>query len=109
MKNYDYAKAKQLIEKHSKELEEASLGMHEDWGWTAETIWEDGEYKIDLDKSPEIAGISGSRWATPTIELIFKDGTEKMISCYEGENSGIPDATAIAMHLKPSKKPLSAE
>ncbi len=109
MKNYDYSKAKELIEKHSSDLQEASLGMHEDWGWTAETIWEDGEYKKNLDEKPEIAGISGSRWATPTIELIFKDGNEKMIPCFVGENSGIPDEAAIAMYLKPSGKPLQEE
>ncbi len=109
VKNYDYDKAKELIEKHSLHLQKASLGMHEDWSWTAETVWEDGEYKKNLDETPEIGGIKGSRWATPSIELIFKDGSEKMIPCFEGENSGMPDLMAKAMRPKPSQTPLSNE
>lgn len=118
MKNYDFSKAKQLIEENKENLESASLGMHEDWFWTAETIWENGEYKKELFKGDLeqeyqkyveacnsckegldnlmnvmdqfehifIAGISGSSWATPTIQLEFKDGTSKMLSCYQGDS-----------------------
>lgn len=90
MKNYDFNKAKQLIEENKENLESASLGMHEDWFWTAETIWENGEYKKELFKDQFehicIAGISGSSWATPTIQLKFKDGTSKMLSCYQGDS-----------------------
>lgn len=41
MKYYDYNKAKTLIES-TPNLAEASLGMREDWFWTAKTVWEDG-------------------------------------------------------------------
>lgn len=34
-----------------------------------------------------IAGIYGSDWATPTLQLIFEDGEEQMIPCYKGESS----------------------
>ena len=116
MKKYNFIKAKQLIDKHKDNLERASLGMHEDWFWTAETIWENGEYKRELpDNADEIneayiqarkngmsllsddanlykdkiliAGIYESYWATPTLRLIFKDGTDKMISCHDGGES----------------------
>ena len=94
MKTYDFLKAKQLISENAENLVSASLGMHEDWAWTAETIWENGEYKSDFPtdevslEKHEIAGINGSTWATPTIELIFKDGEERMHACYKGESSG---------------------
>ena len=94
MKTYDFLKAKQLISENAENLVSASLGMHEDWAWTAETIWENGNYKSDFPtdeeslEKHEIAGINGSTWATPTIELIFKDGEEKMHACYKGKSSG---------------------
>ena len=58
--------------------------MHEDWGWTSETIWENGEFTKDLDTLKGIAGICGSSWATPTIELLFKDGRTEAMPCHDG-------------------------
>lgn len=83
MKNYNFNKAKQLIAENSENLESASLGMHEDWFWTAETIWENGNYKTELNDETTIGYIAGSSWGTPTLQLSFKDGTEKMIACSE--------------------------
>ena len=87
MKHYDFKKAKELIAKNITDLESASLGMHEDWGWTSETIWRDGKYTESFDKGAdeidfEIAGINGSSWATPTLELIFKNGEPFVRSTY---------------------------
>jgi len=82
MKTYDFKKAKKLIGYHADDILSASLGMHEDWYWTAETVWEDGKYIKDLDKSPNICGIKESRWATPTLTLDFKDGTERSFECF---------------------------
>lgn len=78
MKTYDFNEAKSLIENTSN-LESASLGMHEDWLWTAESVYEDGEFTIELNEDTKIGGLNGSSWATPTLQLCFKDGTEKMI------------------------------
>ena len=128
MKYYDFHKAKRLIEKYKNDINSASLGMHEDWFWTAEDIWENGEYirvlpdnadelqeqyiearnkglsmylphKDDENAEPNpefdkytahcISGIYGSAWATPTLQLCFKDDTEKMIPCHDnGESDG---------------------
>lgn len=113
MKKYNFKKAKELIEKYRDTLVSATLGMHEDWFWTAETIFENGEYKRELpDNADEIyenfikarkegmsllsedvapyrekiliAGIYGSYWATPTINLKFTDDSSKMIPCHDG-------------------------
>ena len=78
MKEYDFDKAKAIIEKNKENVKSASLGINEDWFWTAETIWENGEYK---NNKTTIGGIGGSSWATPTLQLLFKDGSEKMIEC----------------------------
>ena len=58
MKYYDYKKAKQIITENQQNLKRASLGMHEDWFWTAETIWENGEFKHELpDNAMELENI----------------------------------------------------
>lgn len=112
MKLYDFNKAQALIEENKDDLREASLGMHEDWYWTSQTVWEDGLYAKDLftgDMQSEfdefvkerkntggvysdkfqhimIAGLPGSGWATPTLQLVFIDGSEKMIPCFIGKS-----------------------
>lgn len=88
MKNYDFEKAVEIIDSQKANIETAELGMHEDWMWTAETVFEDNEYTTDLSKQDlTIGGISGSSWATPTLHVVFKDGSEKMLPCYSGESS----------------------
>lgn len=88
-KEYDFKKAKQLIEEKKNEIESASLGMAGDWSWTAETVWEKEEgFVIDLDTVEVIAGISGSDWATPTLEMELTDGGTLRVSCFTGESKG---------------------
>lgn len=87
MKQYDYLKAKRYIDENREKILYASLGMDEDWWWTAETVFKNGEFVINLqEKELEIAGISGSSWATPTLEIVFKDGTSEKFNCYVGES-----------------------
>lgn len=89
MKYYDVAKAKKLIEDNISSINSASLGMDEDWFWTAETIFEDGAFTIDLENTGGfIGGINGSVWATPTLEIEYKDGSIRKYNCYIGESDG---------------------
>ena len=88
MKKYDFKKARDLIEAEKEVLAEAILGMHEDWFWTGETVWKNGKYAANLATVTEIAGISGSSWATPVIKLKYNDGKERFLECYKGESSG---------------------
>lgn len=86
MKNYAFKKAKTFIENHRETISEVSLGMNEDWFWTAETIFQDNAFAVDLD-DPElkIGGINGSSWATPTMEVTYFDGDSEKIEVSEGE------------------------
>lgn len=84
---YNYSKAKEIINAEMG-LESALLGMHEDWWWTSETIWQDGHFLCDLTDGDKIAGINGSNWATPTLCLRYKDGRERFIKCAQGESTG---------------------
>lgn len=84
MASYDFEKAKQIIKLYKKDgLTQASLGMGEDWYYTAETVWEDGKYIKKLNNKTNIGGITGSFWATPIIELIFKNETIIRFNCYK--------------------------
>jgi hypothetical protein len=117
MKKYNYDKAKKLIDENKDNILSASLGMHEDWFWTADTIWENGQYKKILLTNDEagkrceeyldkrrggmsllseeamsyddfmVNGLFCSDWATPTLQLCFADGNDKMIPCYQDEEA----------------------
>ncbi|HEM3626024.1 TPA: hypothetical protein U1C37_000410 [Streptococcus suis] len=80
---YDFKKAKSLIEAERENIESAYLGMREDWYWTAESVYENGEFTVDLDTVETIAGIPGSSWATPYLEIKYKDGSSKMVPCHD--------------------------
>ncbi len=84
MKQYDYLKAKKIINQNKDEITSAELGMAGDWFGTAETIYQDGKYTIDLDMPKlKIAGIDGSHWATPMLKLEYKDGEYQKFDCYK--------------------------
>ncbi len=88
MKKYNTCFIKNYIEEHKEEIETVTCGMREDWGWTAETIFEDGELSTDYNWESEhisVAGISGSTWATPVMRVEFKDGREEVVDCYEDD------------------------
>lgn len=141
MKKYDYSLAKKIIEKFVDldVLKEASLGMHEDWFWTAETIWEDGEYKRTILSTEEademyeaskkarengmsfldsefekfkgcfIGGIIGSGWATPVIGVVFKDGHEETFNCFVGDGEQEDILKKIENQMLWARGPLSGD
>ena len=89
MAKYDYASAKRYIQMHADQIEVALLGMEEDWFWTAEEVFMDGRFIIDLETpNLEIVGIDSSFWATPTLQVNFKDGRVVTKPCFVGEVGG---------------------
>ena len=88
MKKYDFKKAKELITRAAGtgQLVDASMGMYEDWFWTGVGVWSEGKFIKSLDEEPELAGLSSSSWATPSLMLLFADGTERIFSCFTGES-----------------------
>lgn len=87
MKYYDFKKAKQIIEERKESISIAQLGMAEDWFWTANTVFRDGSFIIDLDTVKEICGIFGSEWATPTLSIVYKDDLEENIEVSTGSHT----------------------
>ena len=85
MKHYNPKFIREYIQCHASELETVSIGMEEDWSWTAETIFEDGvlspRFDWDKDRIP-VAGITGSTWATPVMAVLFVDGHEERVECW---------------------------
>ncbi len=80
---YDFKKAKKLIEEAAKtgDLVKASLGMEEDWYWTAQSVWDkEVGFLEELDNTKTIAGIDGSNWATPTLRLEYQNRASEDIT-----------------------------
>lgn len=84
-KLYDFKKAKELIdvEVDNADVDKVFLGTLSDYFWTAETVWEKGKYIINLGKVKTIAGIPGSDWDTPIINIYYSDGKEKKFECFK--------------------------
>lgn len=87
MKYYSTNIIREFIEAHKENIETVECGMREDWSWTADTIYSNGEYQIDVSgSSVRIAGINGSYWATPIMEVTYKDGRREILDCYTDDN-----------------------
>lgn len=78
-KSYDPQKIKSIIDSNIDQIECAICGTSSDWHYTAETVYENGEYLIDLDGKEfvEIAGIRGSDWDSPVMVVYFNDGSSE--------------------------------
>ena len=72
---YDFAKAKSIIDENADDIVMATLYMAPDYEWTAETVWKDGAYTMDLlDPNATVAGLRYSLWASPALNLLYRDG-----------------------------------
>ena len=84
MRYYAPEIARKYIENNKANIKSVDMGMKEDWFSTAVTVFEDGEYYVDLTgKTVCLAGIPASEWATPVMRVTFVDGTEKERSCWK--------------------------
>jgi hypothetical protein len=83
MKKYDFKRAQEVIEmEKASGLVSATLGMREDWNYTADEVWSKEDSYSEAFLAREIAGISFSAWATPWMSLTFEDGREKSFPIY---------------------------
>lgn len=105
MKKYNTKFIKDYIEKNRDKIDTVSCGMREDWGWTADTVYENGEFKKGLQwnsGSIEIMGISGSYWATPVMNVTFKNGQTKTVECWfsDGETASDKEISDMKMFAR---------
>lgn len=86
MKYYSKKIITDFIEAYKQEIQSVDVGMDEDWFWTAETVWnvEVGYYNCMITDNDNItiAGIGGSRWATPVMRVYYNDDSIRIIPCY---------------------------
>ncbi len=78
MKKFDF----ELVEKIIAEAENlvyASVGMKDDWFFTAVTVWENGKYEPNFRQD---LGLDGSNIDTPSIKLIYSDQSEVILPCF---------------------------
>lgn len=86
MKYYNTQLIREFIESHKNDIDTVECGMREDWSWTAETVFSNGNYDIEMSgASVTIAGIDGSYWATPVMEVTYKDGRREIVNCYTAD------------------------
>ena len=100
MKKYDFKSAQEIIEVEKLNgLVSVTLGMYEDWDWTADEVWnKETSYTEDFF-AQNIAGISSSSWATPYMSLIYEDGSEKAfeMSIHQPERFSEEDIARMKM------------
>jgi hypothetical protein len=83
-KQIDWKKVKENIETRKGNLESVSVGLAEDWFSTADEVWN----KIDgYIPKENMYAFTYSSWATPSIELIYKDGGEHTFECWVKGNN----------------------
>lgn len=101
MRKYYTAFIKQYIEEHKDEVESIDCGMMEDWFYTAETIFSGGQFNPSYSwdsTSINVAGITGSTWATPVMQVLFKDGRIEIVNCFF-DDGGIASLQQIAEQM----------
>jgi len=77
----DYKRAKELIQseiKNGKIIKRATLGLQGDWDCNNTEIY-DGENHYEYE------AWHSSQWATPTLEIIYSDGSEKSLEMWTKE------------------------
>lgn len=98
-KYYSNEIIKNYIKNNKENIKTISVGMQEDWYFTASTIYENNEYvdeyKEDINdkKTLMVNGISGSHWATPIMEIEKRDGSTEKIECYFVDDEKIAKQT----------------
>lgn len=94
MKYYSKRVITNYVNAHKDEIKDVTVGMEEDWFWTAEIIYDNvnGFYDV-LDSFEEdsdlieVAGICGSSWATPVMRVSFLDGTDEVLDCWKDDHA----------------------
>lgn len=89
MKYYDWEMIKGVIaDSMEDQLAEATVGIAEDWGATADMVWDVDGWNPRILRSIDgpyiwVVGTRGSRWGTPMLHLHYLDGRpSKYIECY---------------------------
>ena len=76
-KSLDWNGVKSFIEENKDLITSVHGGLSEDWSCTCDEIWNIEEGFIEDNNV-----WSSSRWATPAIEVEYKDGTTKVYEMY---------------------------
>lgn len=83
-KEVDWKRVKDFIEENKDSLESVYAGLAEDWGYTSGEVWNSNDGYIPQEDTYVYAC---SKWATPSIEVYYKDGKTSMFECWrEGGN-----------------------
>jgi hypothetical protein len=80
MRNYSLDALKKIIARYPT-VTRISLGMYEDWWWTAQEVYTLST-GLTWNGTDALGGIKGSTWATPAAMVELADGNTLMLPCY---------------------------
>ena len=85
-KEVDWDRVMSFIEENKEKIESVYVGLAEDWNCTSGEVWNDENGYIN-EEDTYVFG--SSMWATPSMEVDFKDGANETYECWkQGSNSG---------------------
>lgn len=82
MRVFDWERCAKFIKENKEHISSIAAGLTEDWGYTGGLIYHDGDIVLEENTYVWLS----STWATPTMVIQYKDGTEEEMSCYIMEN-----------------------
>ena len=94
MKHYNTKFIRKYIKDHKDQIILVKCGMREDWLWSKNTVFENGKFRKGFNwrrKYLEVAGIAGSTWATPVMEVWFSDNVKQVIECWVDDGEDAPE------------------
>lgn len=80
-KVFDWDKAAAYIRDHRSEIEWVNAGLREDMEWTSGTIWADDSPE-EVESFLDIPTYLESVWATPIMQILFKDVGIQELECW---------------------------
>lgn len=75
-KQVDWERVKNYIEENKDKIESVTVGLAEDWGYTSGEVYNEDDGYI---KKEDTYVYACSHWATPSMEVEFKDNTSEMM------------------------------
>jgi len=82
MRVFDWERCAKFIKENKEHISSIAAGLTEDWGYTGGLIYNNEDIVSEENTYVWLS----STWATPTMVIQYKNGTEDEMSCYIMEN-----------------------
>lgn len=99
MKHYNTDFIKKYITDNKDQIDSVFCFMAEDVPSTSDVVFADSDFKKGFNWKSQylkVRGIDGSTWATPSMEIWFKDGKIKEMECWIDDGESAPMELIVA-------------